>query len=109
MISAVLATAFLPTRLGSVWFPVSALISGLVNAALVWACSQWTSSPRMAALPLWTWLATVFVLYLGGPGGDNLLILSGWGEFAVVVLLVLGVGPALWWLSRGGRAEVRGN
>lgn len=98
---------FLPARVGTVWFPVSALISGLLNLALVWAATHWTTSARVAALPLWTWLATVFVLYLGGPGGDNVLILRGWGEFAVLVLLVLGVGPAVWLLSRGGgRPEV---
>ena len=56
VISAVLAAFFLPLRLGSVPFPISALISGLLNAALVWAALQWTSSPRLAALPLWTWL-----------------------------------------------------
>ena len=43
VLSAVAAAFFLPLRIGSVPFPISALISGLVNAALVWAALQWTS------------------------------------------------------------------
>ena len=65
-----LAAFFLSLRLGPVPFPISALISGLLNAALVWAALQWTSSPRLAALPLWTWLATVAALTFPGPGDD---------------------------------------
>ena len=42
VLSAVAAAFFLPLRIGSVPFPISALISGLVNAALVWAALQWT-------------------------------------------------------------------
>ena len=61
VISAVLASFFLSLRLGPVPFPISALISGLLNVALVRVALQWTSSPRLAALPLWTWLATVAV------------------------------------------------
>ena len=51
VISAVLGAVFIQVRLGPVPFPVSALISGLVNALLVWAGLQWTSSLRVAALP----------------------------------------------------------
>ena len=40
------AAFFLPTHIGPWPFPISALIGGLVNAALVWAALQWTSSPR---------------------------------------------------------------
>ena len=46
------------------------MISGLLNAALVWAACSGRSSPRLAALPLWTWLATVAGLTLPGPGDD---------------------------------------
>ena len=61
VISAICGAFFLLSYLGSVPFPVSALISGLLNAALVWAALQWTASLRLAALPLWTWLVTVWV------------------------------------------------
>ncbi len=81
---------FLPSRLGSWPFPVSALIAGLVNAALVWAALHWTSSPRAAALPLWTWLATVALLSFGGPGDD--IVYGGAGILAYGALLLIALG-----------------
>jgi hypothetical protein len=99
VLSAVAAAFFLPLRIGSVPFPISALLSGLVNAALVWAASQWTSSPRVAALPLWCWLLTVAGLTFGGPGDD--IVFGGVGvmEYAPLLLIVLGALPpaALLW------------
>jgi hypothetical protein len=91
--SAVAAAFFLQLRIGSVPFPISALISGLVNAALVWAAMQWTSNPRLAALPLWTWLLTVAGLTFGGPGDD--IVFGGVGvmEYAPLMLIVLGALP----------------
>ena len=93
VLSAVAAALLLPAHIGSVPFPISALLSGLVNAVLVWAALQWTSAPRLAALPLWSWLLTVAALTLGGPGDD--IVFGGVGvmEYAVGVLLVLGVVP----------------
>ncbi|MDT5001739.1 MAG: hypothetical protein QOK12_3844, partial [Mycobacterium sp.] len=37
VLSAVMGAFLLPLYLGSIPFPISALISGLINAALVWA------------------------------------------------------------------------
>lgn len=90
----------LPIYIGSVPFPVSALLSGLLNAALVWAASRWTTSTRLAALPLWTWLLTVAVLSLGGPGGDVVLGGQGVMAYAALLLIVLGVAPPVWVLFR---------
>lgn len=92
-LSAIAATFFLQSHIGSVPFPISALISGLVNAALVWAALQWTSAPRVAALPLWCWLVTVAVFTLGGPGDD--LVFGGVGimEYAPLLLIALGALP----------------
>jgi hypothetical protein len=99
VLSAVAAAFFLPLRIGSVPFPISALLSGLVNAALVWAALQWASTPRVAALPLWCWLLTVAGLTFGGPGDD--IVFGGVGimEYAPLVLIVLGALPpaALLW------------
>jgi hypothetical protein len=99
VLSAVAAAFFLPLRIGSVPFPISALLSGLVNAALVWAALQWTSAPRVAALPLWCWLLTVAGLTFGGPGDD--IVFGGVGimEYAPLLLIVLGALPpaALLW------------
>jgi hypothetical protein len=103
VISAVLAAYFLPLRIGPVPFPISALISGLLNAALVWAALQWTSSPRLAALPLWTRLATEAGLTLGGPGND--IVLGGVGimAYAPLLLIVLGAAPPAVLLVRHNR------
>jgi hypothetical protein len=105
VLSAVAAAFFLPVRIGSVPFPVSALLSGLVNAALVWAALQWTSAPRLAALPLWCWLLTVAGLTLGGPGDDIVFGGAGIMEYAWLLLLVLGALPPAWVLWRHVRPE----
>lgn len=93
VLSALAGALFLPLRLGSTPLLLGAVASGLVNAALVWAASQVTPSPRVAALPLWTWLVTVAVLSLKGPGGDIVFGGAGLMEYAVLVLMVLGVAP----------------
>jgi hypothetical protein len=106
VLSAVAAAFFLPIRIGSAPFPISALISGLVNAALMWAALQWTSAPRLAALPLWCWLLTVAGLTLGGPGGDVVFGGVGIMEYAPLLLIVLGALPPALVLWRHSRAEV---
>lgn len=90
---AVAAAFFLPFRIGAVPFPVSALVAGLSNAALVWAALHWTSSPRVAALPLWSWLLTVALMTLGGPGDDIVFGGVGFMEYAALLLIVLGTLP----------------
>jgi hypothetical protein len=104
VLSAVAAAFFLPLRIGSVPFPISALLSGLVNAALVWAALQWTSGPRVAALPLWCWLLTVAGLTFGGPGNDIVFGGVGITEYAPLLLIVLGALPPAWLLWRHVRA-----
>lgn len=99
VLSAVAAAFFLPLRIGSVPFPISALLSGLVNAALVWAALQWTSSPRLAALPVWAWLLTVAGLTFGGPGDD--MVFSA--QYALLLLIVLGALPPALLLYRRAR------
>lgn len=96
-----LAGAFLlPLYLGRVPLPVSAAVSGLVNVALVWAAGYWAGGGRWAGLPLWTWLATVAVLSLGGPGGDIVFGGPGIMGISVLVLMVLGALPAALLLRR---------
>ncbi|CAM4446820.1 hypothetical protein MB901379_03734 [Mycobacterium basiliense] len=95
VLSALAGALLLPTYIGPVPFPISALISGLVNAALVWAAERWTKSPRVAALPLWTWLLTVAVLSLGGPGDDIVLGGQGLMAYSALILIVLGVIPPM--------------
>ena len=89
VISAILAAFFLSLYIGSVPFPVSAVISGLLNAALVRTALQWTSSSRLAALPLWTWLATVAALTFPGPGDDAVFS----AQWLLLLLMVVGALP----------------
>lgn len=100
VLSALAGALFLPLYLGTIPFPVSALISGLLNLALVWAARQWTSSTRLATLPLWAWLATVVGLTLGGPGNDIVFGGSGIMQLGPLVLLVIGALPPVMWLYR---------
>ncbi|HNM12281.1 MAG TPA: hypothetical protein PKI02_12575 [Mycobacterium sp.] len=100
VISAVTGALLLPIYLGTVPFPVSAVITGLVNAALVWATGYWTESKRLAALPLWAWLVTVAAMTLGGPGGDIVFGGPGVMAYSALLFLVVGAGPAVWLLWR---------
>jgi hypothetical protein len=100
VLSAVAGALLLPLYLGPVPFPVSAVLSGLVNAGLVWAAGYWTDSSRLAGLPLWTWLATVAALTLGGPGGDIVFGGRGVMAYGVLVLMVFGALPAVLLLRR---------
>ncbi|MGH3967631.1 MAG: hypothetical protein ACRDTV_05815 [Mycobacterium sp.] len=100
VLCAVVGALLLPVYIGSVPFPVSALIVGLVNAALVWAACSWTKSARVAALPLWTFLLTFAVMALGGPGDDIILGGRGVMGYGALLLIVLGVAPAGWVLLR---------
>ncbi len=100
VISALTGALFLPLYLGAVPFPISALASGLVNLALVWAAVHWTDSARLAALPLLTWLVTVAALTLGGPGGDIVFGGPGVMAYSVLVFLALGAAPPALFLWR---------
>lgn len=100
VLSAIAGALLLPLYLGTVPFPVSAVVSGLVNAALVWAAGYWTESRRLAALPLWAWLATVAAFTLGGPGGDIVFGGPGIMGFSVLIFLLLGAVPAAMVLRR---------
>ena len=100
VLSAIAGALLLPLYVGRIPLPVSAVLSGLLNAALVWAAGHWTDSKRLAALPLWTWLATVAVFTLGGPGGD--IVFGGHGvmAYSAPIFLLLGALPAAYLLRR---------
>jgi len=93
VLSAIAGALLLPLYLGSVPFPISAVVCGLVNAALVWAALHWTTSTRVAAAPLWSFLATVLVLTFGGPGGDAVFRGPGIMDFRSLLFIVVGVAP----------------
>lgn len=102
VLSALAGALLLPFYIGAIPFPISGLISGLVNAALVWAASRWTRSARVAALPLWTWLLTVAVISMGGPADDIILGGSGLMAYGALLLIVLGVTPPVLVMWRHG-------
>lgn len=103
VISALVGALLLPFYVGPVPFPLSALITGVVNGVLVWAATCWTESGRLAALPLLTWLATVAILALGGPGGDVIFGGPGVMEYSVLLFVALGALPPGWLLWRRNR------
>lgn len=105
ILCALAAALLLPSYLGSVPFPISALVGGLVNAALVWAAGSWTTSARVAALPLWAWLLTVAAMAFGGPGDDVIFGGRGVMAYGTLLLVVFGVLPSLWVLWRRGAAR----
>jgi hypothetical protein len=90
VLSALVGALFLPSYIGAVPMPVSAVFSGALNAALVWAAVQWTQVRPVAAGPLWAFIATVVVLTFGGPGGD--VVFAGTTSGLVRLLLFVAVG-----------------
>jgi hypothetical protein len=50
---------------------------------------RWTSSPRLAALPLWTWLVTVAALTFPGPGDDAVFS----AQWQLLLLIAVGALP----------------
>ncbi len=105
VLSAVAGALFLPLYVGAVPLPISALLSGLVNAALVWAALQWSSTMASAGAPLWAFLLTVGGLTLGGPGGD--VVFGGDSSLRFVLFLVVGAGPAAVLLWRSQARTIR--
>lgn len=107
VLSALMAVFFLPLRVGGVPVPISAVVSGAINVALVWVALQWTSSTRLAAAPLWAWLATVLLCTFGGPGDDIVFGGVGLMEYASILLIAVGALPAGWLLTRRRAASER--
>ncbi|HEU4363279.1 MAG TPA: hypothetical protein VFR27_17480 [Mycobacterium sp.] len=111
VLCAIASALLLPSYIGALPFPVSALIGGLVNAALVWAALHWTESLRLAALPLWTWLMTVAAMTLGGPGDDVIFGGRGVMAYGALVMIALGSAPPVWllWRRRPATAGAAGS
>ncbi|TQF73847.1 hypothetical protein FK531_03975 [Rhodococcus spelaei] len=89
LLTAVLAVLFLPVRLGSVPFPVSALAAAVINVLLVVGARTVTDRPVMTALPVVGWFVGFAICMFGGPGGDALLL----ADWRTLLLLVCGVVP----------------
>lgn len=106
VLCAVATALFLPTYIGAIPFPISALVGGLVNAVLVWTALQWTESLRRGALPLWIWLVTVALMTFGGPGDDRIFGGRGVMAYGFPVMVVLGSLPPVFVLWRRRQAMI---
>lgn len=102
LVVGLLGVAFTYQRFGGVAIPVAALLAGLANAALLWLAAGHTSSGWRWA-PLGAWGLVVLVAgAVTGPGGNVVLSTSPNYLVQTLLLLVLGVAPAVV-LSRTGR------
>lgn len=99
-LSAVLGVLFLPTYIGAVAFPISALVSGLVNVALVLAARTITGPNRRAGWPIVGWAFGFLLCMFGGPGGDIVLPQS-WQS---LLMLAFGLGLPGYFVVRGAPA-----
>jgi hypothetical protein len=100
VLSAIGGALFLPSYIGAVPFPISSLVSGVLNGALVWLAGRWTTSVRVAVLPLWTWLLAVLFMGQTGPGGDVIFAGRGIMAYGLFLLLAAGLAPSVWVLWR---------
>ncbi|QII05344.1 hypothetical protein BH93_08115 [Rhodococcoides fascians A25f] len=89
-LSGILSVFFLPTYLGSVQFPISALLGGIANVALVLAARKVAERSIWVASPLIGWFVAVVLCMLGGPGNDVLLL----ADWRTMLLIIAGAGPA---------------
>ncbi|HEY9314193.1 facilitated glucose transporter [Williamsia sp.] len=81
----VMALAFLPLHIGSVPFPISAVLAAIANCILLW-CSATLSEGFARFGALIAFMIAFFVLAAGGPGGDIVVPQD------LTVFLLLGLG-----------------
>lgn len=89
-LAGILSVFFLPTYLGSVQFPISALLGGIANVALILAARKVAERSIWVASPLIGWSIAVVLCILGGPGNDVLLL----ADWRTMLLIIAGAGPA---------------
>lgn len=88
---------YLPLYLGSVPFPVVALLAAVVLPLLVTRAGKLFPSTIAAASPLVVWLLVVLLVGVAGPGGD---VVFGARMWRPLLLLALGLLPAAVALGR---------
>lgn len=70
VIALILEVAYLPLYIGAVAVPITAVLAGPVNLALVWAVSTVSTRLSVLFLPVGAWLAAFLIAASRGPGGD---------------------------------------
>lgn len=94
---ALIEMLYLPSYLGTVQFPVTALVAGFTTPQLVALAGRLSPRKSVAAAPLVVWFLTVVVFGVGGPGGDIVLPGMGWrtlffiGAGTVPAAMMLGI------------------
>lgn len=79
---------------GAVAFPVTALLAGVLNVALVAAMRTLTDRPGISLLPVLAWTFGFLASSVSGPGGD-VMLLSDW---PTLLLLLCGLVPPLFYV-----------
>ncbi|MGQ4616410.1 hypothetical protein [Nocardia sp. R7R-8] len=91
LITLALEVLYLPIYLGSVAFPISAAVAGVVNVLLVAGARAVTRRPAILGLPVAAWTFGFLVCASAGPGGDILL----GSDWRTALLLFAGLLPPL--------------
>jgi hypothetical protein len=86
---------FTPLYTNGIPVPMGAVLSFLVLPWLVARAGELDARPAVAGAPLIAWVATIAVLVMFGPGGDEMLLV-GWPALALVAALLAGL-----WALRG--------
>lgn len=98
MFDAVLTLAievlYLPLYIGPVPIPVSALLAGAINLALIRAARVVSPRPAVLFLPLAAWTLGFLVAASTGPGGDVPLT----SDIRTLLLFLFGLAPPLIYL-----------
>ncbi|MFE7743461.1 hypothetical protein [Nocardia sp. NPDC057455] len=91
LLTLALEVLYLPTYFGSIAFPASAVLAGVVNVLLVAGARTVSRRPAVQGLPLVAWAFGFLVCASTGPGGDILL----GSDWRTALLLFGGLLPPL--------------
>ncbi|MFD0360631.1 hypothetical protein ACFQZZ_04110 [Nocardia sp. GCM10030253] len=94
LITLAVEVLYLPTYLGTVAFPLSAVLAGVINVLLVMGVRSVTTRVGFAILPIAAWTFGFLVCSVTGPGGDIML----GSDWRTALLLFCGLVPPLGYL-----------
>ncbi|MFI9509194.1 hypothetical protein [Nocardia sp. NPDC052566] len=105
VITLALEVLFLPLYLGTLAFPVSALLAGVINVLLLLGMRSLTDRLPVLFLPLGVWAFGFLFCLTTGPGGDVML----GSDWRTLLLLVCGLlAPLAFVYARINAAPRRG-
>lgn len=89
LITLALEVLYLPTYIGTVAFPLSAVLAGVINVLLVMGVRSVTPRVGLMFLPIAAWIVGFLICSMSGPGGDIML----GSDWRTVLLLFCGLVP----------------